>query len=498
MTDIDRRTVLGAGVALAVPGALMAQPGRAPLRPEDFGAKGDGVSDDTLAFQALGKAVSDAGSGTIVLRRDATYRVGRQTRGAGDGPAFLQQPMLRITGAQGVTILGQGATIKLNDGLRYGSFDPATGQRFDPPKGKFTDPRYAASVGALVELRSCRRVRIERLTLDGNVDRLVVGGRWNVDIQLHADGLQLVDVGSVVVEGVVARDNGLDGVYLRGNGRASPSAASDDIRFHDVRCARNGRQGVSIVGGTGMRFAGCVFADTGQGPVSSAPGAGVDIEPNGRDWASDIGFDACTFINNRGVGLVAAEGASHGIAVRGCTFWQGFARAGGGSGDAFWLTKDGVAISDCRVHGNVTNLAESATVTGSSFDDADHPAYGHSAQRRKYLLAGARGSFTDCTFTVRGAGPLALIYATKPAIFRRCLMRYAGTGLSGNVAVAFLGAAATLEDVTFTEGPRIGPTARYIFDGHAMLKGRVTVTGPRIRWGNKSGPIGNVAALPRK
>lgn len=494
MTDFDRRTVLGAGLALAVPGAALAQ--RVPLRPEDFGAKGNGAADDTLAFQALGKAVSDAGGGTIVLRRGATYRVGRQTRGAGEGPAFLQQPMLRITGADGVTILGQGATIKLNDGLRYGSFDPATGRRFDPPKGKFTDPRYAASVGALVELRACRRVRIEQLTLDGNVDRLVVGGRWNVDIQLHADGLQLVDVSAVVVEGVVTRNNGLDGVYLRGNGRGSPDAASDAIRFSNVRCARNGRQGMSIVGGAGMRFEHCVFADTAQGPVASAPSAGVDIEPNGRDWASNIAFDACTFINNRGVGLLAAEGASRGVAARNCTFWQGFS-GGRGSGDAFWLTREKATIGGCRVHGNVTNLAADATVTGTSFDDATHPVYGRSAQRRRYLVADVRGTFSDCTFTLRGKGPQALVYATKPVTFRRCVMRYAGTGLSPNLAIAFLNAAVTLEDVTFSEAAG-GGGPFFIHADRPMLKGRVVVTGPRIHWGGRTGPTGNIAASPAK
>lgn len=472
-----------------------------PLHPEDFGARGDGASDDTPAFQALGKAVSDRGGGTIVLRRGAIYRIGRQTAGANGSAAYLVQPNLQIVGADGVAIIGNGATLKLNDGLHYGSFDPATGQRFDPPKGKFTDLRYGAAIGGLIEIRSSRDIRITGLTLDGNVDRLVVGGRWETDIQLHADGLRLIDVSEVTVADLVTRNNGLDGVYLRGRGHKSAQDAPDNIRLRNVRCARNGRQGMSIVGGAALSFEDCTFADTGQGPIKSAPGAGVDIEPNGTDWASAISFDRCSFTNNVGVGLLAAAGASQDIAVRGCTFWQGFAPRAGvdrGSNDAFWLDKQGVKISDCRVHGTVTHLAPGSEVSGTSFDDAVHPVHGRSAQTRPYLLANVCGTFTDCRLAISGDNNQGLVYATRSVTFRRCTMLYAGV-LSSNKAAAFLGSAATLQDVTFSEAmPHPSPAGHYIFAGHPTLLGRVIVTGPHIRWGGKTGPIGNVAALPAK
>lgn len=472
-----------------------------PLHPEDFGARGDGASDDTPAFQALGKAVSDRGGGTIMLRPGAIYRIGRQAPGGNGSAAYLVQPMLQIVGADGVAIIGNGATLRLNDGLHYGSFDPATGRRFDPPPGKFTDPRHGAAIGGLIEIRSSRNIRIDRLTLDGNVDRLVVGGRWNVDIQLHADGLRLIDVSEVAVTDLVTRNNGLDGVYLRGRGHKSPQDAPDDIRFRNVRCERNGRQGMSIVGGAALAFEDCTFADTGQGPIKSAPGAGVDIEPNGTDWASAIRFDRCSFTNNVGVGLLAAAGASRDITVRGCTFWQGFAPRAGtsrGGGDAFWLAKQGVKISDCRVHGTVTHLATDAEIARTSFDDAVHPVHGRSAQTRPYLLANACGTFTDCRLTISGDNNQGLVYATLPVTFRRCTMHYAGV-LSSNKAAAFMGAAVTLADVTFSEAmPHPSAAGHYIFAGHPTLLGRVIVTGPHIRWGGKTGPIGNVAALAPK
>ena len=492
------RRALFAAPLLALPARLLPQ--RAALRPEAFGAKGDGATDDTAAFQAMARAVEAAGGGVVALRPRATYRLGRQVRGDGAGPAYMNQPMFSVADVRGLAIEGNGATLRLNDGLRYGSFHPATGARFDPPPGKFTDPRYAAAVGSLLLIQRARGVRISGLTLDGNMDRLVVGGRWNVDIQLHADGLRLLDVSDVEVADVAARGNGLDGVYVRGRGRASPDAPADRIAFTRVRCEGNGRQGVSVVGGAGLRFADCVFADTGQGAISSAPGAGVDVEPNGRDWASDITFAGCTFRNNRQVGLVAAEGASRGIVARGCTFWQGFAPGprSRGSGDAFWLTKGAAVVEGCQVHGNVTNLHPEAVVRNCRFDDAALPGHGRAAQRRKYLVADARGSFVDCSFTVTAPGARALAYATKPVLFRRCRFHHAGEALPGNLAAAFFGAAATLEDVRFTEAlRRPAPGGNYIHDGKPTLRGSVTVGGPSIRWGGKRGPVGDVARPPR-
>src|SRR4051794_24413046 len=51
--------------------------GEGVLRPEDFGARGDGVTNDTAAFNALAAAVNLRGGGLVELRR-TTYIVGLQ------------------------------------------------------------------------------------------------------------------------------------------------------------------------------------------------------------------------------------------------------------------------------------------------------------------------------------------------------------------------------------------------------------------------------------
>ena len=57
-------------------------PGRnsSPICPEDFGAKGDGQTDDTAALRAMAEAVNrQGGNATIVFSTGKTYLIGHET-----------------------------------------------------------------------------------------------------------------------------------------------------------------------------------------------------------------------------------------------------------------------------------------------------------------------------------------------------------------------------------------------------------------------------------
>jgi len=86
----DRRDFLAASAASAMmPGCAAAA--AAGLTPEQFGARGDGVTNDTAAFQRLAAEMNRRGGGTISLRSGRTYIVGRQWRGKGEDCRLLSR-----------------------------------------------------------------------------------------------------------------------------------------------------------------------------------------------------------------------------------------------------------------------------------------------------------------------------------------------------------------------------------------------------------------------
>lgn len=78
----------------------------AEFRVADFGAKGDGESDDGPAVRRAVAAAVEAGPGSTVIFEPKVYRFGRFGRGA--------QPQISIQGASGITIEGNGAAIMNN------------------------------------------------------------------------------------------------------------------------------------------------------------------------------------------------------------------------------------------------------------------------------------------------------------------------------------------------------------------------------------------------
>ncbi|RYY36760.1 hypothetical protein EON62_01535 [archaeon] len=150
--DTDRRTLLAMGLVLTCGGPASARlpasaSGDRVFMPEAFGAKGDGVSDDSMAMAALSNAVTLYGGGTVVFRQ-TTYLVGNQGLQPGGKYMFPPNPLLMFKNcARPLSLLGNGARLQCRNGLRYGVFG-ANGTREDHPMPYLGDGLATSGGGA--------------------------------------------------------------------------------------------------------------------------------------------------------------------------------------------------------------------------------------------------------------------------------------------------------------------------------------------------------------
>jgi hypothetical protein len=196
--------------------------------------------------------------------------------------------VLWLEGVRSFSLIGHGATLRLNDGLRYGAFDGRTGAALATKVSAskmFTDYTANVAAGDLIHIRRAERVLIANVTLDGNQAQLVLGGEWgDSGRQCKASGIVLDYVQDALLKDVTCRDHPLDGSTILqghpfvGDPPFAPEGVPTPHRLIRVKCLRNGRQGVSWCGGRGLYCADCEFSQTGRGAVSSGPGAGIDME----------------------------------------------------------------------------------------------------------------------------------------------------------------------------------------------------------------------------
>ncbi|WP_053207872.1 right-handed parallel beta-helix repeat-containing protein [Jiangella muralis] len=499
---LRRRTVLAGAAAAAVATQLPRAAATAAYPTfdirADFGAAGNGSTNDTTAFQQAAAAIQAAGGGTLTIPA-GVYVVGRQTHTSGVTPYYVMEPIFALTGVQFLHVKGAaGAVLRLAAGLRFGSFHPTTGARYDPPSLPFTTASYGVEAGRMIEVLDGSDLTIENLELDGNNDQLVLGGEFgDTGRQLKATGIRLLGCTNVRITDVHAHHHGLDGVTVGQPGHTAADPATPHT-ITRLRSEYNGRQGLSWTGGRGLTCTDSQFNHTGRAAVQSAPSAGVDIEAEGSVCRDGL-FTGCEFVNNAGSGLDVTHGDSGYTRFEGCTFW-------GTTTYSAYTTKPGLVFKWSTFNGTANvgyGSADAALATVyADCHFEDRPWTNGQVYRGTYLVtdAGNTGQnvrYADCTFVARELRSIWTNDITVQKHFVRCTIdhRYAALA-DGGIQCHPWGA--RLVACTFTES--MGTSARnwYIHLNDILVENDVdgtqtTVTGPRVHWGSASGPVGTIA-----
>jgi hypothetical protein len=410
-----------------------------PINARWFGASpGASARENSRAFAAASGAINRAGGGTLLVP-PGTYRVGHQQIAGrrGLGRAVLVADIIKIERCRGpVTISGTGAVLKAADGLRYGAFDPVTG-RTHQAKLPFTDTDFRADAYTMIAVRHCSGpVRIEGFELDGNQRTYQLGGEWgDVGRQVSAIGIVIDgNTGGVTIERVNSRDHGQDGIMAVHHGLTNRSPRYP-VMLTDVVCDRNGRQGLSWVGGTQLTAIRCKFNRTGRGRVASPPGAGVDIEAEGSVCRNGR-FVECEFSDNSGNGLVADTGDSADVSFERCRFI-------GTTTWSAWPAKPRFSFRDCLFVGSIVRVfphadpKQATQFIGCRFDD--DPQLSPTRQVFGDSLGDLGGGstnvlFSGCTFTAR-APHRSLPWSPPDTRYHNCRFRQAGAATSSTRGV---------------------------------------------------------------
>ena len=363
---------------------------------KSFGAKGDGTTNDQNAFESASNYFNKRGGNGKLIISPGKYIVGKQnfTGGQKNKPAYNGQDVLRLANIKNFTIEGQvGNIIKYMDGLRFGAFDSSSGKAFNHGNNYFVNFTHAATVGDCIFLINCSGITISGIKMDGNSDHIILGGVYgDVGIQLPHYGIFISDCRNIQINSVYIHHFALDGIAVGNKAGSTP----DNISIINSSFVYNGRQGFSWIGGNGIFVKNCKFNHTGKGNISTAPGAGVDIESEISPISNGV-FRDCEFIDNNGCGLLALTGDSRNCIFTNCTFL-------GSTNRAIWISKPNFTFENCNIYGSYLQNADANTFangTKISYCNFVDTVYNRVPTYGAYLIESwnEKGmSFDNCTF----------------------------------------------------------------------------------------------------
>jgi len=256
------RLLFSAFVCLrSVTDVALAQPAIQSIDVREYGAKGDGTSDDTGPLKA---ALSAAGGKTLVFP-PGTY---------------LHTSSLSV--GSSTTITGYGAILK----AAAGASDDVMG----------------------LSLSGVSKINLLGLTYDGNRANRVAGK------SVSAFGIYIANSSEIILHDIKVLNSLWDGIEVAYTNGSDPRTRSSRVLFRNVRVDNATRNGLSIDGVVDFTAIRSSFNNT----TGSAPQDGIDVEAdNGIIFNENIWFIECEAHGNAGNGITFAQFNKNGGVFRG-------------------------------------------------------------------------------------------------------------------------------------------------------------------------------------
>ena len=194
-------------------------------------------------------------------------------------------------------------------GLKFGSFNPLTGEKH-PSSGHFVKPAYNTSSCNFIKVEKLKSFILKNGTILGSRKYDVVGGTWgDVGWQCPNSGLWTWDIKKeIILENLVVKDFNLDGLYVSGLG-------SDEYvktYINNVKINNCGRQGITLAGGRNILLNNVTITNIGVLSdgiiVASNPKAGIDLE---NESSGDMKYVTITnsHVENCGNNCIVNDGS---------------------------------------------------------------------------------------------------------------------------------------------------------------------------------------------
>ncbi|GGA42789.1 right-handed parallel beta-helix repeat-containing protein [Dyella nitratireducens] len=256
----------------------------------DMGAKGDGRTDDTDAFQAAVDEVPETGGSVIVPRGD--YRIDATKS------IVLHSNMLLM-------------------------MDPAATLAAIPNKV----PKYR-----VIKVWNISNVRIVGGRLVGERRLHVTESNTPIGGDEQGFGIEMLNAHNVIVSDMHVSDFWGDGIWIGAHAGWDDGTGGplDDVRpstnvlINRVHCSYNRRQGLSVGPADNVTIMNSTFSFTGPTATEGTrPMAGIDLEPQRQGLLRNVSISHCIFMRNRGCGM-EIHGNVIGVSIDNCLFSDNF------------------------------------------------------------------------------------------------------------------------------------------------------------------------------